>query len=390
MNTSRELKRKEEIRLRQRLLNGTYENDLNIYISKELSTVRAVAWGSPDMSSNPFKQIWDSVSTLYSEEPVVSGPVAEVSEILQDIGYWNLMKRVQRDTLALNELLIYVHKNEDDEIRCRYISPDTVDIKCSPSNSYDIRWIKLQVEDEDGEPAYIIWDADNLKYYAVNADDIDISEKILGGTQLSYPFIDGQKAYVPFVIYRAFDNGSTWNTFAGKEIVNATLRLCLFYTYYAHCVKNAAWSQRYAVNISIPGAEIEDETDREPISKIVSDPATVQLFTSATEGVQPQIGSFSTPIDIKGLMESIKVYEDRIYTAVVGQSVMRTSSDIRSGYSLAVSREEKIALQKGYAPTFKYSDKLILQLVSRLLGYSTSVKEWDIIYPSLIIEEAVK
>jgi len=69
---------------------------------------------------------------------------------------------------------------------------------------------------------------------------------------------------------------------------------------------------------------------------------------------------------------------------------MRTSSDIRSGYSLAVSREEKIALQKGYAPTFRYSDKLLLQLVSRLLGNSTTVREWDIIYPSLIIEEPVK
>ena len=59
-----EIRRIEHTRLRRRLLEGTWEEDLHNRLQIHLGTVRKAAWGYPDMSSNIFRQIARSLSSL--------------------------------------------------------------------------------------------------------------------------------------------------------------------------------------------------------------------------------------------------------------------------------------------------------------------------------------
>ena len=330
------------------------------------------------------------MSGLYNDEPVVYGPgsaLAAVSEQLDDIGYFTKMKSVQRDVSALREMLILVEMDSDG-IKVLQVSPDDIDAVSSPRDPDDLQNVKWY-HNNGSESYYIEYDPKAQIYRAMRGE-LDISMEILGGdfNGEAYPFRDAlDRPIMPWIIYRAQDTGSTFNSWTGREAVECTLQLGLLYTYFSHVVRNAAWAQRYILNAMPLGAEItEDDDEAQPRQRIDSDPSTV-LMLKSTDGMQSQIGDFASPVDPAKVIEAIKVYEDRAMESILGSSVVKNDSDIRSGYSLAVSREEQVKAQKGFLPLFRRADRKLLTLVSHYLGYNTTLKDWDIKYPAIMTDE---
>lgn len=386
----RDFPRIDHIRLRRRMLYGQHEQDIRQRISESISHVRRAAWGAVDLTANPFLRVHDQMSGLYNDEPVVYGPasaLAAVSEQLDDIGYFTKMKSVQRDVSALREMLILVEM-DGDGIKVLQVSPDDIDAVSSPRDPDDLQNVKWY-HNNGSETYYIEYDPKAQIYRAMRGE-LDISIEILGGyfNGEAYPFRDALgKPIMPWIIYRAQDTGSTFNSWTGREAVECTLQLGLLYTYFSHVVRNAAWAQRYILNAMPLGAEItEDDDEAQPRQRIDSDPSTV-LMLKSTDGMQSQIGDFASPVDPAKVIEAIKVYEDRAMESILGASVVKNNSDIRSGYSLAVSREEQVKAQKGFLPLFRRADRKLLTLVSHYLGYNTTLKDWDIKYPAIMTDE---
>ena len=387
---NRDFPRIDHIRLRRRMLYGQHEQDIRQRISESISHVRRAAWGAVDLTANPFLRVHDQMSGLYNDEPVVYGPgsaLAAVSEQLDDIGYFTKMKSVQRDVSALREMLILVEMDSDG-IKVLQVSPDDIDAVSSPRDPDDLQNVKWY-HNNGSESYYIEYDPKAQIYRAMRGE-LDISMEILGGdfNGEAYPFRDAlDRPIMPWIIYRAQDTGSTFNSWTGREAVECTLQLGLLYTYFSHVVRNAAWAQRYILNAMPLGAEItEDDDEAQPRQRIDSDPSTV-LMLKSTDGMQSQIGDFASPVDPAKVIEAIKVYEDRAMESILGSSVVKNDSDIRSGYSLAVSREEQVKAQKGFLPLFRRADRKLLTLVSHYLGYNTTLKDWDIKYPAIMTDE---
>jgi hypothetical protein len=386
----RDFPRIDHIRLRRRMLYGQHEQDIRQRISESISHVRRAAWGAVDLTANPFLRVHDQMSGLYNDEPIIYGPasaLAAVSEQLDDIGYFTKMKSVQRDVSALREMLILVEM-DNNGIKVLQVSPDDIDAISSPRDPDDLQNVKWY-HNNGSETYYIEYDAKAQIYRAMKGE-LDISMEILGGyfNGEAYPFRNALgQPIMPWIIYRAQDTGSTFNSWTGREAVECTLQLGLLYTYFSHVVRNAAWAQRYILNAMPLGAEItEDDDEAQPRQRIDSDPSTV-LMLKSTDGMQSQIGDFASPVDPAKVIEAIKVYEDRAMESILGSSVIKNDSDIRSGYSLAVSREESIKAQKGFLPLFRRADRKLLALVSQYLGYNTTLKDWDIKYPAIMTDE---
>jgi hypothetical protein len=381
----RDFERIEHIRLRRRMLYGRHEGDVKKRIAESISNVRRAAWGSVDMTSNPFLRIHDQMSAMYNEEPVIVGPSGAMESVFRELdetGFWTKMKGVQRDVSALREMLILVEKGEDG-ITFLQVSPDDIDAVASPRDPDQLTNVKWYHENY-----YIEYDHKALIYRAIK-DDKDISEEILGGAfnGEAYPFRNalGQPV-MPWIIYRAADTGSVFNSWTGMEAVECTLQLGLLYTYFSHVVRNSAWAQRYILNAMPLGADIQDDEDGLATrAEIDSDPSTV-LMLKSTDGMQSQIGDFSAPVDPAKVIEAIRIYEDRALESILGASVVKNDSDIRSGYSLAVSREEQIKAQKSFKPLFRRSDRKVLNLVANYLGFNTSLQDWDVIYPAIMTD----
>ena len=82
-------------------------------------------------------------------------------------------------------------------------------------------------------------------------------------------------------------------------------------------------------------------------------------------------------------MRAIGMYEERLVEAAgLRVDVTRQSSDIRSGYSLAVAREAIREAQAIYAPLFARSDARLLALTAGLMDVKGE-GQWSVMYRGL-------
>jgi hypothetical protein len=361
-------------RLRRRLLYSEHEADLVERIRAHVGSTRRAAWGEPDLSANPYLSLWEQTSRLYAEVPEVRG-MPETVKAATSAGLWSLMQRVQRDTLGLRETLVRVEVIDDKPVYT-LLYPDLVEARASAAEPGQPIWLRESRYDADlGIWVRVTWDSESQvpAYYATSASDgTDVSENVLGGRYVgdAYPYRDASdRPVVPAVVYHAAETGRLWDPYTGREIVEGSLTLGMLLTYWGHVVRSCAWSQRYAVGVLVDGGDVEIEASGAAARReIVTDPATL-LMLRADEGAgQPTIGQWAPPVSPEELIKSIRSYEERLVEAAgLRVDVTRQSSDIRSGYSLAVAREAIREAQRVYEPLFARSDARLLWLTAWLL-----------------------
>jgi hypothetical protein len=360
-------------RRRRRLLYSRHEQDLRKSIQEHVGSTRAKVWGAPDMSANPYLSLWEQTARLYSAAPRVFGMDA-AAEAVSEAGFWSMMQRGERDTLGLRDLGVFVQIIDGNPV-FSMLFPDLLEGEAAPGDpSQPIRLTYTRQHPGLGW-VRVTWDVSEPAYYATKTDGSDVSEAVLGGEFRgeAYPFRDADGAPVmPVVLYHASETGTLWDPYTGSEIVEGSLLLGVYLTYWGHVVRTCAWSQRYAAGVEVVGAE-SDTSDGAGAAtmEITPDPSTVLMMRQADDagGGQAVIGQWAPPVDPATLIGAIRAYEERMVEAAgLRVDVTRQSSDIRSGYSLAVARDAIREAQRIYEPLFARSDALVLTVVAQLMG----------------------
>ena len=114
-------------------------------------------------------------------------------------------------------------------------------------------------------------------------------------------------------------------------------------------------------------------------------PAIVMQIRSA-EGKQALVTSWTQGADVEALFRVVAMYTKNVLTraGVRTPEATRSESDIRSGYSLAVSREAVAEAQAIFAPVFRRSDQLLLHTVALLMGKPSPMPEvWNVDYQAV-------
>jgi len=133
-----EARRWAHTRLRRRLLDGAWEQDLKDRLQSHLGTTRRAAFGAVDMSANPFRVICRELSCLYSEAPKVVhlDPAAQgllgARGAIHESGLWSSMRRFQAWVIGCREYLMRVHVSGNGRIRFRPVHPDMVHLRRVP------------------------------------------------------------------------------------------------------------------------------------------------------------------------------------------------------------------------------------------------------------------
>jgi len=350
-------------------LYGVHEADVIMRLRESLGQTRALAWGRPDLSANPFRAIWEQLSGLYRNEPQIegTGDVVALSSALRRASWLSALSGNQRDTLGLRNMIVAVEVDNDrHNIRFRPIYPDLASVQVNPdtgavlsvkewrdaaSTRFSMRatgWVSVEHslglrvwQDERGEilDQEIVTDASGLPCF-------------------------------PVASYHAAHTANYWDPWTGIEIVEGSLNLGVLYTEFMHSMANASWAQRYLI-----GAQPAGAAQVEGRAQVVADPATVALFEQSIDSSgQPSAGQWNAPFSPRELIEAISMYEQRLLGMALGTAeVARSTSDIRSGYSLAVSREARREAQNAFIPTFLSSDIDLLNIVAAQLGIPVHV-----------------
>lgn len=390
---SGDLARVDEMRLRRRLLNGEHEEDVKEAIRLAFGMERASVHKWVDVAANSYVQLWTTLAALYAfPARVTANPGMDGSErviaAVERVGHWARMPRTQRDVLALREVFVLLSWDAQKQtLQERVIYPDQFETpRPCVSDPTAIAAIAVwycvggtwqrheyQVEDEVGMVA---------PRHRVTDDTGAMLNELAGD---AYPYRDmAGYPIIPGVLYHAAETGTLLDWHTGRDIVRGAVRLMVFYTGAGHVIVDASWIQRYSVNVEWIGAgQSTDGT-----SHIVADPATIlQGDTRANDGNSPpMIGSFPQPADPEAVIRTIAMYARQLAASagVRSPEATRTESDIRSGYSLAVSREAVMEMQAGYAPTFRRADQAYMHVAACLMGVrSVSPADWGIQYQAI-------
>lgn len=170
--------------------------------------------------------------------------------------------------------------------------------------------------------------------------------------------------------------------------------LGVYLTFFGHVLRDASWPQRYVIGARVLGADAVDG-EGNPLAgrrEVVTDAATLLEMEADPNGTgQPMVGQWQASADPEKLLTSISMYERRILTlaGIQAPDVTRQDADIRSGYSLAVSREQVRTLQRVYEPQFRRGDLQLIAIAAALLNratgsrYAESATDYRITYYGL-------
>lgn len=378
-----DIARVDELRFRRRLLYGQHQRDIEDAVCAMFGAERSARMvKAVDTSANAAQQLYAGLAALYNGRTRVQGPSETTIAAVEAAGHWVRMVRNQRDALCYGDLAI-IASNEGGRIDLRTVSPDLwVPPRAKRGDpkaiGYFGAWVasgpawelwEYQSEDESGNPAWGFRRRSQAEY-----------ERCEETPWTPWAWIGPQGPYMPVVLYHAADTGTLMDWQSGCDVTRGCVRLMVYYTHLGHALSEASWPQRVLIDGDVEsGAEVLVESNA---MTVVTDPATV-LKVRSHEGKTAQVTQWSTSADVEGLFRVIAMYSRIVATSagVRTPDATRSESDIRSGYSLAVSRESVAEQQRIYAPVFGASDRELLHVCALLLGEpSDGPAAWSVAY----------
>ncbi len=389
----------EHTRKREQMLDGDWRSLLEEAIRTHLGATRARAMGPVDMSSNVLRAVATQLAVMYDRAPTVTNPgaadaaaplVESGSGLLEQAGIWQVMGHVQRSVIGLNDALVAVEAASEGPPLLRYVSPAMVTGRAhhsAPDVPVMIRELRLRSHPTSGDLlwAWDIWDADpeNPRFVIQTADDTasDITHwfargmdgEPLEGMQEgdAYPYRDSSGAPVlPYVLYHANRAPRLFSPMNNRELFEGSLSAAVGWSFWAHCLKDASWPQRWAINCMPAGLAVTD-TEGARRNAVVTDPATVLLLDVVEQGEgQPTVGQWQAGSDPGKLAECLMEYEARLAThfGVSPSDIQRDGGTPRSGYAISISQSGKREAQQRYEPNFRRGDLQLISTIATVLN----------------------
>lgn len=369
-------------RLRRRLLEGDWEDDLRNYIANFIDPRRQESWGVPSQAVNIFKSVVQQISVLYDQTPVVRNPhFNDISEnYFKGLNIFSKHQKHEQNVKALRESLIrieYMPKNKLSEggINLRLVTPDYVVIGCMPEapgvpcSIMEARNRRDPISKKE-HWYWDIWDISdpNNPYFKIITNEdkpVDVT-KIFAPDMVEYPYKDSNgNPFLPWVLYHARNTGCCWDTHEWSELVYATLDIGLLHTFWKHIVREASWQQKYGLDVDLSGMDKVGQIEDTSRDRIAVDPASILLFSSQNEK-NGSLGSFSISGDPEKIINAIQQYQ-RIISETIGLGdIDSQKTSPQSGIALMIRRDSIRDLQKKFTPEFRKADTELLEKVAKI------------------------
>ena len=390
-----EARRVEHTRHRYAMMEGRWQPILESYMETQLGSVRRAAMGLVDISYCALRTTSYELATLYDAEPDVrhnqlASPnidrlVGSAGSIARS-GLWSQMSRFQAYTLALREMWMRADV-EDGRLVYRPVPPHMTMAEADPARpNVPTLFGELRLRQIEGRLMWTfeVWDIRNPDFPTYRV--LEALDGWLGGRDLTrivhgatydgpnYP-ASWRRAngtpIIPAVLYHASTYGDRlFDPFANIELYTGSLQLGLFYSYLAHCIRDASYPQRYAVGVRVAGMDASDLGSRAARSEVTTDPTTILMLDPISETSQPMLGQFQAGSDAEKLESVIASVAHRLATdaGLAPSELQRTSGSARSGYAISLSQEGKRQAQRRYIMQFRSSDEALVSLSAVLFN----------------------
>lgn len=396
---------------RLRIISGRWLADLQTHLVEHFVNIRREQLGKPDLSTNMLQNVLGQLCALYSGGTSATNPEgsdqqkADFLTAVEGSGWWSMAPENQRSVLAMREGFVRPSIEEDGRMLCRIVTPGVIEATASasdpdiPSMLIEARmrtvrdkqvwtWDYYDVRDPSDPTCKILMPREG----ATDRDPEDLTQELLGapqsGADYPYRWTQGDRAgqpFIPHATYHARRTGRLWNSYDWLEVIEGTLTMAVLWTFWMHNVKDASWSQRWALNAFLRG--LGDQGDlHSGRQSVVTDPATIMQF--ASDGDNASLGQFTPSVDPKTLGEALRDYEQRVgcYMGLAPSDYER-GGQAESGYAISLKRESVREAQRSYAPLFRRGDAELIgkwaAMYNRTHGTAVPEDGWELEYAGL-------
>jgi hypothetical protein len=385
--------RRTHSRLRRRLLEGQWKQDLENKAREFFPDSSYQRFGNLDISRNLFGSITKQLSVQYDAAPRVTHSDTDVDEFtarLREDGFWSIGARNARNTIGMREGLIRTdYTTERGALLYRAVPSDLVYLEALPDDPdqpalvVEARLASIDMGDNRGPQDQWTWDVldirdpSNPSYRVLlpgDSGDIsdakDITEQILGGdfSGANYPYIVEGEPVLPYALYHAQRTGHLWNWTENREQVEATLLIACFWTFFGYLCRDAAYSQRWAIGVQLGGGAVRGSGSASR-KEVHLDPTAIATFTEDVPG-GGRLGQFGASVDPERFEMAIHSYEKATlsHAGLSPDDFQRSGGAAESGYAIALKRETVRRIQKASEAQFERADKEVLALSAALLN----------------------
>ena len=402
-------RRREHSRLRRRILEGWWRQDLDERLGEFFQPGTAERLGYRDQTRNLFRSLVDQLSQLYSKPPTIEHPdtdeakVSEFEDKIRSAELWAVMGRNQRQVVGMRESLIRVGYMPGEGVQFRAVPPDLVWAVGTPDRpnvpavvvearirtleiggTREARWT-WDVLDTREDPIYRVL----LPHESDPSKSTDVTDQVLGGSfsGADFPYIVEGVPVLPYVLYHAEGGGDRlWDAWTGREAVEATIQVATLWTYWNYTVRDASFPLRGLSGGSIRGLSTKG-SNRGSRREVAADPTTMLMIDPDGPGpVQAlQWGAGSDP---ERLQLAIDAYEQRaLVSAGISPSDVQHSGAAQSAYAISLKREAVRDRQRSLMPQLEIGDRQVLALAAALCnaneGTSYPESGWNLRYSQI-------
>lgn len=360
---------------RERLLEGTWEQDGRAYAGNLVADTRLEAWGPLSQAMNLFKSLVLQLACLYDEPPTVrNAEFDDESEgFLMRLNLWPRMQQHAKYVVGLRESAVRIEHHPDAAhgIELRLVNATRIEVAWHPSvATLPVAIREARLRSVAGRQAWCwdVWDVSDpeapvYRIETAEPNPIDLTAAVLGEEAGLYPWVHEGKPFLPWVIYHAADTGRGWDPREWHELVQATYGLAMLWTFWLHCVKEASWDQKYAIDLVLQGLS-RANAGTGGASRVTVDPTSLLMF-KGKEG-RGTVGSIGASVDPLAMAQSILLYQQVVAThlGVAPSDIRTTSADAQSGIAISLTREGLRKMQRRYQPQFRAGDEELLTKIA--------------------------
>ena len=368
--------------LRYRMLNGEHRPDVQKTIQGMFGREFVGELNQQvDLSRNSFKMIWQQLSTAYLQAPEVTahddaGDPADLSPIIS-ARLWPQRQTADLWALAIRESLFRLDWNLDQGVQYRPVSPDVVVCSALPNQADKpgrVQEYRKRIK-SNGQAVWTVetWDIMGPtpsftieELSQMGKRRVDVTQEFMPLLEPgAYPYLDREgNPILPYVLIHAEVAPRLWSYTTGTELVNGSLRLAAFWTYWGDSYLSASHPQRWALDVTTRAGDTKSIGGKS-VDLIPVNHKSILVFRSdgPTGGSLGQYAPAMVPLEGAA---ALREYEQglAVYAGLDPSDLQVTSG--QSGYAIVVSQAGKRRQSKRSEPARRMADQDILAAAARL------------------------
>ena len=360
--------RLQEQRLRRRMLEGLWAEDLTKHTREHLGPRRTAYIGKLSRAMNLAKSATDQLAVSYEMPVIVQHEDRDSQQLMADVlagMYWQgLMKRQNKRIVGMREALVKLsYSDASERVTMELVPADVVDVTTDPNDPMVLREVRHARERTIGDKTAIYYDVHDVETGETiieDADGVDVTSSFEPDGITVLTDMGGDPIPVWF-LYHAEPSDKVWNAQDWCEIFDGARDIATMWNGHMAGVRDGSWAQRVVIDGTPPAAEVDAHGN-----SIVPASADSLLVIHSKPNQQASVSQWTPPVNPKDMGEAILMYQKTLMATIGLYPGDLQERRAESGIAIQIKRSGQRRYAMSLEPMLRSVDVRVMSSIAKL------------------------